>query len=349
MPVRPALVAALTLALSLGGGVFSAASAAPGFAFSERVAGPTRFETAVAASRAAFPQGARTVVLVAADATPDGLTASYAAGVAGAPILYVARTEVPRTTADEIARLGARRVVVVGGESVVGAGVVIALESAGIEVARLAGADRYATAAAVATGAGAAAGSAAAPGSSAVAVGTVLLANGQSPADALAAGPIAYRNHEPILLVRASSVPSATSAALTALAPQQRVLLGGTAVADDAVATAVGATVRLAGADRQGTAVAIAQRAVASEPGFASGSAALVGSSDRSAADALVAAPLAGGAGAPLLFTAGATLGPATSGWLSASAAALTGKGYVLGGTSAVPQTVADTASAAAG
>ena len=342
---RPAALA-VTLALALGVGVVDAASAAPGVP--QRIAGATRVETAVAASRAAFPQGAPAVVVVQADATPDGLTASYAAGVAGAPILYVARDAVPRATADEVVRLGARRAVVVGGGSVVGPGVVVALESAGITVARLAGADRYATAAAVALGSSAAAGVEAAAGAGVgAAPDAVLVANGDSPADALAAGPIAYRAHEPILLVRTGEVPAPTAAALAGLAPARRVVLGGTAVADDAVAAAVGATARLAGADRQGTAVAVAEHAVR-EQGFTPGAVALVGADDRAAADALVAAPLAGSTGTPLLFTAGATLGPAASAYLSATAAP-GGTGYVLGGTSAVPQAVVDAARAAAG
>ena len=98
---------------------------------------------------------------------------------------------------------------------------------------------------------------------------------------------------------------------------------------------ATGPAVRMAGADRYGTAVAVSQAEFPS-----GGAGAVVLARGDSYADALVGAPLAAAKDAPLLLTTGSQLPAVTKAELQRVLA--TGKTiYVLGGVSAVPASVA--------
>ena len=114
---------------------------------------------------------------------------------------------------------------------------------------RVAGANRYATAAAVSR---ATYPEPAGP--------TVWIATGENYADALAAGP-ASRGDGPVLLVRPGSIPSETDAELKRLKPSRIVIAGGTSVVSSGVQASLanyGAPVsRQAGANRYATAARI--------------------------------------------------------------------------------------------
>jgi hypothetical protein len=88
---------------------------------------------------------------------------------------------------------------IIGGTSAVPQAITDALDDVlGVDVTRLAGANRFETAVAVATEIGDNTG--------------VILANGRNFPDALAAAPLAAANSAPILLVEAGSIPTATAA-----------------------------------------------------------------------------------------------------------------------------------------
>lgn len=335
LPARLA-AGALTLVVASAGGFVLAgpAHAAEGFAFSTRLGGSDRFSTAVAASRAAFPDGAGAVVLVNGYRVVDGLTASSVAGQHEAPVLYTEAGDLPRVTADEIARLGATRVYIVGGTAVVGTGVEGQLAAQGSAVTRFGGDDRFATAAQVATSAG---------GSPE----KVLVASGVKLSDALVVGPLAYARGYPVLLVDGDVVPAATAAALAQLRVPTRIAVGGTTVVGPRAYDDVDADDRLDGLDRAGTAVAVAEHAVRVE-GFGAASVGLVSGSDQNTADALVATPLAGRREFPLLFSAGDAIPAPTAAHLAAVAPQLTGQGYVFGDTGAVPDAAVAAATLAA-
>ena len=125
---------------------------------------------------------------------------------------------------------------------------------------RLAGGDRYATAAAVAQD------------SFAGPVPVVHIATGEAAADALAAGPAADVSGGPVLLVGRNAVPAVTRAELTRLRPQRIVVLGGPVAITDAVTAELqsfttGAVTRHAGADRYATAALVATTAFPSPVG----------------------------------------------------------------------------------
>jgi putative cell wall-binding protein len=259
-----------------------------------RVAGGDRYATAVALSRATYPAGAAVAYLARGDTfSPDALAAGPAAIVKGAPVLLTAACELPSVTADELVRLGAREVVVLGGtgavcDAVAGAVGALATHPA---VRRLAGADRYGTAAAIAADTF--------PGGAPLAY----LARGDtfSP-DALVGGAAAGVEGAPVLLVAGCEVPPQTASALDALGVSRLVVLGGPQAVCDAAVAAVSpgrAVERVAGPDRYGTAAAVADRAF---PGPRATT--VVARGDAFSPDALTAAPYAAGLGAPLVLAA---------------------------------------------
>jgi len=123
-------------------------------------------------------------------------------------------------------------------------------------IQRLAGADRYSTAAAISRsrfGGGAS---------------TVFIATGASFPDALAGAPAAAKANGPILLTAKDALPSATATELYRLKPSKIVILGGSAAVSSAVASRLssyaGTVVRWWGADRYGTAAAVSKAAARS-------------------------------------------------------------------------------------
>lgn len=202
------------------------------------------------------------------------------------------------------------KVYVVGGPSAVSeealAQIKTSARASGAEVVRVAGDDRYATAADFATVAGAVKiGSYQARFDAGVAK-TVFLSNGISTADALSAGPIAYGSHFPVLLTRTDSIPQATLDAMTTNNIKNVILLGDTTVASEAIGKQLdrgGYTVtRLSGPDRYGTNIALYNFATRDEGGTTESTAGGLGyakpetpllTNGLGFADALAAGPLA--------------------------------------------------------
>jgi putative cell wall-binding protein len=182
-----------------------------------RVAGSDRFATAASVAADAFTATGGTVYVATGAAYPDALSGAAAAAREGAPLLLVSRDEVPAATSTALRALQPDRIVVLGGAAAVGEATVAALRRSAADVVRVAGPDRFATAAAVAERA------------FPDAAGTVLVASGAGFADALAGGPAAARAQAPLLLVDRDALPQATAAALRRLGPGALVVLGGEA------------------------------------------------------------------------------------------------------------------------
>jgi putative cell wall-binding protein len=255
-----------------------------------RVSGDTRVETAAEISRAHFEPGVDVAFVTRHDAFPDALAGGPVAALAGAPILLTRTSSLPPATAQELRRLRPRRIVVLGGESVVSGEVAALLGGLAPDgVRRQAGGDRFATAAAVATaGFG--------PG-----VPVAYVATGLDFPDALAGGVAAAREGGPILLVSSTDVPSPTLDALRTLRPERVVLLGGEAAIPGAVreriAAVTGAQVeRVWGPDRVATAAAISRRA------FPGGAGEVFVATGLDFPDSLAAVPPAHLRDAPLLL-----------------------------------------------
>ena len=254
-----------------------------------RLAGPDRYATAAAISAAHYGPGVPVAYVATGRNFPDALAGVPAAGIHGGPILLTDPTALPQATRNELARLQPQRIVVLGGWAAVSPEVASALQAyASQPVERLEGATRYETAAAI---------SRATFGASPPAA---FIATGQAFPDALAAGPPAIVTRGPVLLTRPNELPQATRDELARLRPQTIYLMGGTGAVSDGVAAELraytsGAVVRLAGADRYATAVAV------SAAFFGRPTSAYL-ATGRNFPDALAAGPPAGANGSPLLL-----------------------------------------------
>jgi putative cell wall-binding protein len=298
-----------------GSSVAAAVTAAPG---TSRFAGSDDAATAALVSSAKAPT-ASDPILVRPDAIADGLAATYMAGTHSSTVLFVGKDEVPEVTKAELKRLQAYHVRVLGGTSVVSDHVVDQLKDLGMkQVDRVAGDDRYATAA---LGAGNV-------GSEAIGTyrekgRTAFLANGEAPWDALATGSLAYKQQWPVLLTQRDRLPDVTAAALRDLQVQHVIVAGGDAAVAPAVLEAVQAlgisVERVAGEDRTATAVALASIGATLE--FVPARPVVVGGA--AASDAILAGVLAAPYSPVLLCAAPADCGPATLAWLRANAPAI--------------------------
>lgn len=253
----------------------------------DRLSGPDRYATAAAVSRASVEPGVSVVYAAAGADFPDALAVAPVAGQDRAPVLLVTRDAVPAATHEEIARLGPERIVVVGGTAAVSVGVEQQLRRHA-PVTRLAGRDRYATAARVSA-------SAFAPG-----VARAFVTTGQAFADALSGGAAAVIRGAPVVLVTRDRIPALTAAELERLAPGAITVLGGEQAVSAGVAAALesytgGPVDRLAGPDRFATSAAVSRATVADTD-------VVYLATGMAFPDALGAAPAAGRAGAPLLL-----------------------------------------------
>ncbi|HET9187492.1 MAG TPA: cell wall-binding repeat-containing protein, partial [Acidothermaceae bacterium] len=186
------------------------------------------------------------------------------------------------------------------------------------QVGRVAGADRVATAAAVALDSFPDGGA-----------GAVVLARADDFPDALVGAPLAAARNAPLLLTEGAALPKATADALgevLAKGGTVYVLGGSKAVPDSVVAQLSGLgyqVTRYAGADRYGTAVAVAD--ALGDPST------VLLATGANFPDALAAGPAASHVQGAVLLTDGGRLPAATSAYLSAHAGAV----YAVGGPAA--------------
>ena len=243
----------------------SALVAASAEVYAARIAGADRFETAVALSQTAFPDGAEAAVVVRADDFADALAATPLAAAVGGPTLLSHSDRLTDVTRDELERLGVDTVHLVGGEAALSPAVASGVPS-GVAVERHAGADRFATAVAVAdeaVGVWRGAGDADAGEAAVIALG-VHPDPSRAWVDALGAGVLAARTHARLLFVTPDRIPRATAAGLDGVAAAT--IAGGpaavgAAVEDDLRAEGI-AVERVSGNDRWETAVALALASV---------------------------------------------------------------------------------------
>lgn len=165
----------------------------------ERYWGEDRYSTALETSYQTFLDGSCTTAVIATGQNfPDALSASGLAGAFSGPLLLTKPDELPRGIDDELARLGVNHVYIVGGASAVSSAVENELSDLGYTVDRIAGADRYQTAAWVAEevisewGLGFRS--------------AAFVVRGDSFPDALACAPFAYGQGVPILLTPTDSL-----------------------------------------------------------------------------------------------------------------------------------------------
>ena len=201
---RRNLVAVFTILLT-----FALLPIAPGAANAgvpNRIAGPDRYATSAAVSRAEFPRGADTVFIVTGSDFADALAAGPAAATQNAPILLVQPNGLPDATANELRRLKPAKVYFVGGESSISPHVVnlvLYVSSQRLQYAqRIAGATREKTATMLAE-------------KFLPNAGAVLLVNGWRFPDAVTAASAGAHKRMPVLLTGGEELSPATAAYLS--------------------------------------------------------------------------------------------------------------------------------------
>jgi putative cell wall-binding protein len=166
--------------------------------------------------------------------------------------------------------------------------------------------------------------------------GRVVVATGESYADALAAAPFAAYKHYPILLTRRSSLPAETSLALASMGASSTIVVGGTGAVSAAVEALLPSPERIAGASRYDTARRMAEYAGDNGCSFAT----VTIAAGTGFADALAGGPLAARNAGPVLLTAPTILSAEARACLEAHADVVS-RVYILGGTGAVAEGVA--------
>ncbi|NLG22063.1 MAG: S8 family serine peptidase [Actinomycetales bacterium] len=261
-----------------------------------RAAGENRYETAQVVADL-FGDDVDTVYLASGQNYPDAVTGSPAAaqgkllGVMAtpdgspAPVLLAKSDLVPSATRAALADIAPENIVILGGETIIGAEVEAGLAE-DYNVSRVAGADRYDTAANLAK----------------LFTGTdkvyVAAGNDNAFSDALTASALAGTDNAPVLLTKPDAVPAVTAAALEELAPSEIIVIGGTATISDEVYAELGATGRLGGANKFETAAAISAEFGADVP-------LVYVASANDYPDALASSSLAGSQGAPVIVVKG--------------------------------------------
>lgn len=291
-----------------------------------RVAGPDRVQTAVAVSRAAFPEGADCVLLATAYNYPDALAAAPLAEALHGPVLLTPSASLPDQVSAEIRRLGVRKVIILGSAKAVSSTVETQLKaSAGVTtIERVAGGDRYATALAVARKLGTALGP----------LHRAIVVSGRNFPDALSAAPYAAWAGYPIILAAGDEAPTATLEALGDLDVTSTIVVGGPSAVSTGYASSLPTATRLAGPDRFATSGAVAHFALGAglQPDR------LVVANGMGFPDALAGAVLAARSRSPLLLVTKSGIPTATASLMS-DVSTQTVRTWVLGSESAVDAT----------
>lgn len=292
----------------------------------DRLAGGDRYETAALVA-AGFEGDVDTVYIATGDEYADALagSASAAQGLApgtapaqaltAAPVLLSQPDHLPLATQAALTELDPEDIVLVGGNSAVSEDIEEELGAYGT-VTRLDGADRYETATNIAALYG-------------DDVETVYVANGQNFPDALTGAALAGHQGAPVVLTQPDHVPAVLAAYLASVDPSEVIVLGGPAAVEEDTATELGATSRLAGEDRWGTAVAVSEAFGITEPEVT------FVASGQNWPDALAGGALAAHLGVPVQLTQSDNLPNVVGAELERLAAQ---SGVLLGGTSAIDE-----------
>ena len=202
-----------------------------------RVAGSDRIQTSVEVSKKYY-ESADTVIIANYEQFADSLSASALSKALKAPILLVKKDQLDSVVAQEIKRLGAKNVIVIGGEKSVDK---IKDSLSEYNLRTIAGANRYETSAKIAqeiiklTG-----------------TKKAVIASGEVFADALTVAPLANKNNMPILLVQPNNIPKATQEVLKQI--EEVIIVGGEKTISKEVENKLPNPTRIAGANRYETA-----------------------------------------------------------------------------------------------
>ncbi|MBP3952634.1 cell wall-binding repeat-containing protein [Bacillus suaedae] len=265
--------------------------------------GRDRYMTSVNIAHAGWPDGSETVVLGRGDLPVDALPGSVLAAKLDAPLLLTRPDTLPTAILDEIKRLGAERVVLLGGEGAISAQTQRTLEQSGMIVQRVFGSNRFDTSVQIANEIG-------------VGDELILVTGQETSPDSLAIAPYAGIRGIPMLLSSSQTLPREVHNYIKNNSVKNVTVIGGKSVISENILQElrllkVSSVERISGTDRFSTSVEIAKRFEAElHPNhiyFASG---------LSFIDALPGAALATRDKAPMILTNTDTMPNSVSDWI---------------------------------
>jgi N-acetylmuramoyl-L-alanine amidase len=281
-----------------------------------RLSGSDRFEVAVNVSKKGWSGGSSQVIVSNYEAFADALSAGPLAYKYNAPILLTHSDNLTAATKNEIIRLNASKVTIIGGTGSVSTTVENQIKQMGKTVERISGSDRYEVAYQISKKLGN--------------KGKAIIAYGLNFPDALAISPYASRNEYPILLTNRYDVPAATKKALQEKGVTSTIITGGEGSVSSQVAQQLPAPTRIGGADRYEVAAnVVRQLNLSTYNSFIT--------TGTTFADALTGSVLAAKYNAPMLLTRPTALPDATKSLIQAK---VIKQGTVLGGTGSVSNNI---------
>lgn len=262
----------------------------------DRIAGADRYEVSYAISRSTY-SSATTAIVVTGENWPDALSSGVLARALKAPVLLTRTKSLSPGARAEMARLGVTSVIIVGGEASVAPRVAQQLATASFAVRRIAGPDRYSTAALVAE-------ELARVGGGAIADQTAFVTSGEQFPDALIASSVAARLGYPVLLTRGRFLPAATAQQLAGLAITRTIVVGAPSLVPDARLAEMPAAERISGTSACDTSARFAEWAIANL-GSSAEKVYLASAGTTKYGDSLTGGPLVASQGGVLLFVPG--------------------------------------------
>ncbi|WP_335870588.1 cell wall-binding repeat-containing protein [Bacillus sp. 2205SS5-2] len=208
-----------------------------------RISGADRYQTAIEVSQAGW-ETSDVVVIARGDMFPDALAGAPLAYKYDAPILLTQQDHLNNEVKAEIKRLGANKVIILGGKSAISNYVEYQLKSLDVKVDRISGSDRFETAANIAAKLG---------GNPEKAI----LANAYQFADALSVASYAAQNGYPIVLSAQDELTNASSKALKNI--DEMIVVGGKNAISEKVFNSFDKATRYSGKDRYETSAEIAK------------------------------------------------------------------------------------------
>lgn len=309
------------------------------------LAGDDRYETmSEIVSQGFGVNSSDVVILTSGKDYPDALAAASLAGAYEAPVLITDTDELSDYAVVQIARLGATKVIIVGGKNSVSEAVeedlTEVLEIAESDIYRIEGGNRQETSTKVLE---------VMSGEESIQFDTVIVASGAKFADSLSVGSYAYLKTAPIVLTdNEGNLSEDSIAAIKANANVKNiVIVGGKSSVSEDTQKALEAdysVTRLGGADRYETSNIIATWALSK--GLSAHS--VFVADGRNFPDALTGAALAGEVGSILVLAAPEGGSAAIDGVIASNADDIKSLVF-LGGENSVPQNVKDAAIKAAG
>jgi putative cell wall-binding protein len=221
-----------------------------------RIAGQNRIDTVNQIALSGWPHGTETVIITRADDFPDALAGVSLATRYNAPILVTDSQELAEGVIETLNTLKPLKAIILGGETAISEAVESKLSEVLYwtdDIQRIAGADRFETAALIA--------------GEFPKEASVALATGLDFPDALSLASAAAANGIPLLLTSSEKLPAVTKNMLQELLPRGLYIAGGEKVISPTVVEEIAQTVgisleniiRFSGSDRYETSVCIAE------------------------------------------------------------------------------------------